>query len=905
MKPTKSLHQNAMITTNDIRTTFLDFFANKQHEILPSSSLVPHNDPTLMFTNAGMNQFKNMFTGAQQPTHQRIATSQKCVRAGGKHNDLDNVGYTARHHTFFEMLGNFSFGDYFKEAAIEYAWELLTKIFGLPTDKLYVTIYHTDDEAFSIWKQVTSFADHKILRVPTKDNFWQMGDSGPCGPCSEIFYDHGPDTAQGEWQLNSDGSDRFGDRFIEIWNLVFMQFDRQNDGSDIPLPKPSIDTGMGLERIAAVLQGKHNNYDIDLFQHIISSSVELTGKQATGEYAASHRVIADHLRSSCFLMADGVLPSNEGRGYVLRRIMRRAMRHAHILGASEPLLYKLVPSLIEQMGQAYPELERAKALITENLRSEEERFQTTLARGLKLLDEETSKLAAGSKLSGEIAFKLYDTYGFPLDLTQDILRNRNISVDISAFNQAMEEQKARARAAWSGSGESKVNTIWLKLLDEHGDTEFIGYDNNQANAKLLAIIVNDKICNRLCAGQEGFLLFNQTVFYAESGGQLGDIGEIFIDDKLAAIVTDTKKPVSGLHAHKVIAKQNIEVGNELLLKIDEKNRSKLRANHSATHLLNAALRQVLGEHITQKGSEVAADKLRFDISHNKALTAEQIRETEHIVNQQIWHNSPVITKIMPRDKAIESGATAIFGEKYADEVRVLAMGYKENNSSNSDNAFSIELCGGTHVKRTGDIGLFKIISESALAAGVRRIEAITQEEAFNYMAKRCDSISQLAQNMKTTAEQLPERIINLQNEKKKLEKEISNLKKKLAVGGKNGTAPSFAKENINGITFAYQALEDIPPKDLRDIANEILQKIKSGVVAIATNFSGKAGIVVAISKDLTTKLNSVELIQAATPKVDGKGGGGRPEMAQGGGPSGSKINNALQAIAKSLQEKLG
>ena len=917
-----------MNSTNHVRQTFLNFFAGKDHLLLPSSSLVPHQDPTLMFSNAGMNQFKHVFTGNEQPKAARATTSQKCVRAGGKHNDLDNVGYTARHHTFFEMLGNFSFGDYFKEDAIAHAWELLTEVFNIPADKLYVTVYHTDDEAFDIWKETTGFPDEKILRIPTKDNFWQMGDTGPCGPCSEIFYDHGADAADGDWALNEDGSDRFGDRYIEIWNLVFMQFDRQADGTDLPLPAPSIDTGMGLERIAAVLQGKHNNYDIDIFKNIISASEKLTNTKAEGEQQASHRVIADHLRASCFLMADGVLPSNEGRGYVLRRIMRRAMRHAHILGAKEPLMHRLVSVLIAEMGEAYPELGRAKALITENLRLEEERFRETLGRGLKLLEEETSKLSKGDKLEGTAAFKLYDTYGFPLDLTQDIMRGKGMSVDIEGFNAAMAEQKSRARAAWKGSGDARTQQIWLELRDKHGATEFLGYDNEISAGQLIAIVKDGTVVEAAKSGDKVQLIFNQTPFYGESGGQQGDYGQALNKDAVIAEISDTLKPADGLHVHHAKLSSDIAVGDELELQVNAARRAKLRANHSATHLLNAALRKVLGDHISQKGSDVAEDKLRFDISHPKSLSADEISQVEALVNEQIWHNSEVTTKLMATDDAVKAGATAMFGEKYGDEVRVVAMGASigavnnigEDSSLSEPSAseaarhrsavgahgaqnksFSTELCGGIHVERTGDIGLLKITSEGALASGVRRIEAVTRDAAFAWLNDRNKMLVDMSAASKTPIAELPQKMQSLADERKRLDKELGDAKRKLALGSGGEGGASFEKVEIGDISFVSQSFNGVNPKDLRSLATEIMQKSKGDVVAVGSNFEGKAAIIVTAAKE--SGVDSAKLVQIATPIVGGQGGGGRPEMAQGGGSDGSKIKEALQAIASELENK--
>ena len=838
-----------------------------------------------MFSNAGMNQFKNVFTGAEAAKAPRAATSQKCVRAGGKHNDLDNVGYTARHHTFFEMLGNFSFGDYFKEAAISHAWELLTKVYGLNPDKMLATVYHTDDEAFNLWKKIAGFPDHKIIRIATKDNFWQMGDTGPCGPCSEIFYDHG----EGIYGGPPGSPEEDGDRFIEIWNLVFMQFDRQPDGTDVPLPKPSIDTGMGLERISAVLQGVHENYDIDLFKNLIRASEELTKTKAEDDKRASHRVIADHLRASCFLMADGVLPSNEGRGYVLRRIMRRAMRHAHMLGAKEPLMHRLVPSLLAEMGAAYPELTRAEALLTENLRLEEERFKVTLERGLGLLEEELINTTA--VLPGTVAFKLYDTFGFPLDLTQDILRGRSMTVDVDGFAAAMEEQKSRARAAWSGSGDAAAKKIWLELRDKLGATEFLGYSQEKASGKVLAILKGDVEVEEIVDGEDIYVALNQTPFYGESGGQVGDTGVFYKNGQNVAEVLDTIKPADGLHVHKVKLLSPLKVGDELELEIDGERRAQIRANHSATHILNAALKKVLGAHISQKGSEVAPERLRFDISHPKAMTAEEMATVEAEVNAVIWQNAPVETRIMPTDKAIEAGATAMFGEKYGDEVRVLSMGAGN---------YSVELCGGTHVERTGDIGLFKITNEAAVAAGVRRIEAVTRDGAFAYLTERNKTLTTLALDLKIPVSEVTDKVTALQNEKKKLEKDLADAKKKLALGGSGGSA-AFEQTTIGNLTFASKALEGIDAKDLRGIANEMLAKIGKGVVALGSNSDGKAAIVIAASKD--AGVDSAELIRLATPVVGGQGGGGKPEFAQGGGPDGSKIAEAIAAIQQAVQQK--
>ncbi len=900
-----------MKTTNDIRTAFLEFFRRNGHEVLPSSPLVPHNDPTLMFANAGMNQFKNIFTGAEKPAHPRAATSQKVVRAGGKHNDLDNVGYTARHHTFFEMLGNFSFGDYFKERAIELAWEFLTKDMGIDPARLSFTVYHTDDEAYAIWKRVTGCDDARILRVPTKDNFWSMGDTGPCGPCSEIFYDH--KTGEGEWALNADGSDRFGERFVEIWNLVFMQFEQKEGGEQVPLPKPSIDTGMGLERIAAVMQGVHDNYAIDLFQALITEIIRVSESIGASKGRANtdpaFKVIADHLRSSCFLIADGVLPSNEGRGYVLRRIMRRAMRYAHQLGCHEPLMYRLVPKLVELMGSAYPELKRAEPVIAENLRAEEERFQQTLGRGLKLLEEESASLKKGGQLNGEAAFKLYDTYGFPLDLTEDILRARGITVDNDGFEAAMARQKAMSSAAWSGSGGEATNTLWFALREQFGATQFLGYEQDEAEAQVLAIVKNGAQAEHAESGEEVSIILNRTPFYGESGGQVGDSGFLFPSpqpspasgkgsisppgEAIIAEVRDTIKPLEDFTVHHALLRAPLKKGAKLAAKIDTQRRARTRANHSATHLLHKALRDVLGPHVTQKGSLVAPDKLRFDFSHGKAMSAEEIANVEARVNRVIWRNTPVCTEVMHPDDAINKGAMALFGEKYGEKVRVLSMGSEEDAAP-----YSVELCGGTHVHATGDIGVFKILSESAVAAGVRRIEAVTRDDAFNYLTAQESMVKLLADNFKVASAELPERIGKLTNDNKRLEKELAEAKKKLALGGSGGAA--VQKEMVGDVAFIGKAFEELNSKELRSVAETFLKDHGPGVAAVATSFEGKASIVVAVSKEITTRISAVPLVQAAVETLGGKGGGGRPEIAQGGGPEADKLEECLIKIKKML-----
>ncbi len=881
-----------MHSLKDVRGTFLSYFEGHGHTILPSSPLVPHNDPTLMFTNAGMVQFKNIFTGAEHaPNPPRATTSQKCVRAGGKHNDLDNVGYTARHHTFFEMLGNFSFGDYFKEEAIYHAWQLLSKDYGLPREKLYFTVYHTDDEAFNLWKKITGCEDERILRIPTKDNFWAMGDTGPCGPCSEIFYDHGEHAAEGAWKLNADHSDQFGDRFIEIWNLVFMQYEQKDTDTRIDLPKPSIDTGMGLERMAAVMQGVHDNYDTDIFKTLIKASVDLTGVKAEGDKRASHRVIADHLRSACFLIADGVLPSNEGRGYVLRRIMRRAMRHAHMLGSKQPLMYRLVPTLMAEMSEAYAELGRARALISETLRSEEERFQDTLGRGLKLLDEEREHLKAGGSLKGDIAFKLYDTYGFPLDLTQDILRSHDIQVDTDGFAACMEEQKTRARAAWKGSGSEATSQIWFGLRETLGATEFLGYSANSASAVVTAIIKGGVEVKTAGAGDKVEILLNQTPCYGESGGQAGDTATLTKDKAILGEVTDTTKPLGDLHVHHVTLSAALNVGDAVEVTIDIERRNRIRANHSATHLLHAVLRKHLGEHITQKGSLVNAERLRFDMSHPKALSPEETVTIEAEVNRLIWENSTVSTRLMKPEDAIKAGAMALFGEKYGDEVRVLAMG---------EGSYSVELCGGTHVRQTGDIGLFKIISETAIAAGVRRIEAVTQAGALAFLNAQDATLKAVAAEMKVGTSEVQERVVTLQNERKSLQKELADAKKQLAMGGSGGSAEATA-ETIGNTLFIGKHFPDMPPKELRGLAENYLKPLgDNGIVVVTSGFEGKGSIVVAVSQELSTTYNAADLVKIGVEALGGQGGGGRPNMAQGGGTNGEAGEDAIAKIKASL-----
>ncbi|MDR7103500.1 alanine--tRNA ligase [Croceicoccus sp. BE223] len=883
-----------MSSTNEIRASFLDYFGKAGHEKVHSAPLVPYNDPTLMFVNAGMVPFKNVFTGLETRDPPRATSSQKCVRAGGKHNDLDNVGYTARHHTFFEMLGNFSFGDYFKEQAIEHAWTLLTKEWGIPADKLTTTVYHTDDEAFALWKKIAGLPDHRIIRIPTSDNFWSMGDTGPCGPCSEIFYDHGEHIPGGP----PGSPDEDGDRFIEIWNLVFMQFEQKGDGSRDPLPKPSIDTGMGLERIAAVMQGVHDNYDIDTFKALIAASESLTGVKAEGASKASHRVIADHLRSTSFLLADGVLPSNEGRGYVLRRIMRRAMRHAHLLGASEPLMHRLVPSLVTEMGQAYPELSRAQALITEVLEREETRFRQTLDKGLRLLDEATDGMESGAELPGETAFRLYDTFGFPYDLTEDALRSRGIGVDRAGFDAAMAQQKAAARAAWKGSGDAASGEIWFDIAEREGATEFTGYTSTEGEGRVVALLVDGAEVETASAGQDVVVLTNQTPFYGESGGQSGDSGTIKAGD-LSIAVSDTSKPLGRLHAHHGrIESGSIAVGESVHLVVDTARRDAIRANHSATHLLHAALRHRLGGHVTQKGSLVAADRLRFDFSHPKALTDEDIRAIEAEVNAQIRGNEAVTTRLMSPKDAIEAGAMALFGEKYGDEVRVLSMGRGDAN------AYSVELCGGTHVNALGDIAVFRIVSESAVSSGVRRIEALTGEAAREWLVGREDALKAIASAMKAAPDEVTGRVIALIDERKRLERELAETKKALALAGASGgSAPAPADQSVGGVAFSGQVLDGMDPKELRGLLDAAKKRLGSGIAAIVAVNDGRAAFAVAVTDDLTERFSAVDLVRKGVEVLGGKGGGGRADMAQGGGPDGGKAADAISAVREVLAQE--
>ena len=878
-----------MTSTNDIRRAFLDYFGANGHEIVPSAPLVPNNDPTLMFVNAGMVPFKNVFTGLESRPYKTATSSQKCVRAGGKHNDLDNVGYTARHHTFFEMLGNFSFGDYFKEGAIELAWNLLTKEFGLPVDKLCVTIYNDDDEALELWKKIAGISESKIIRLGDKSNFWMMGPTGPCGPNSEIFYDHGDKIFGGP----PGSPDEDGDRFVEIWNLVFMQFEQVDEATRSSLPRPQIDTGMGLERIAAVLQGVHDNYDIDVFKALIGQSVSLTGRPAEGEARASHRVIADHLRSSSFLIADGVLPANEGRGYVLRRIMRRAMRHAHLLGSEQPLMHRLVGGLTAEMGAAFPELIRAQPLIEETLLREETRFRQTLDKGLRLLDEAVSGLSDGATLSGETAFKLYDTYGFPYDLTEDALRAQGLGVDREGFDAAMAAQKAAARAAWKGSGEKASEEIWFDIAENEGATEFTGYLSEAGEGRVVALVKNGARVDQASAGEDVTIVTNQTPFYGESGGQAGDTGRATKADGFAATVSDTSKPLGRLHAHRAtITSGQIAVGDIIHLEVDPGRRARVRANHSATHLLHAALRKTLGPHVTQKGSLVAEDRLRFDFSHPEPLTPVQVSQIERDVNEQIRGNAEVSTRLMSPDDAIAAGAMALFGEKYGDEVRVLSMGRADEGT------YSVELCGGTHVNALGDIALFKIVSESAVASGVRRIEALTGEAARLWLSQRDEQLRAIAANLRTTPDEATARVAALVDQSRKLERELAEAKKALALAGAAGSGASAeaAPQIVNGYKLLAQQFDGLDPKGLRGLVDDAKGRLASGIAVVIAVNEGRASIAVGVTDDLTATFSSVDLVRAGVAALGGQGGGGRPDMAQGGGPNGNAAAAAIEAV---------
>jgi len=889
-----------MASSNDIRAAFLDYFARNDHAVVESSPLVPRNDPTLLFTNAGMVQFKNVFTGLEARPYKRAVTAQKCVRAGGKHNDLDNVGYTARHHTFFEMLGNFSFGDYFKERAIELAWNLVTKEYGLPRERLLVTVFHEDDEAAGHWSRIAGLPEERIIRIPTSDNFWAMGDTGPCGPCSEIFYDHGPSVAGGP----PGSADADGDRFIEIWNLVFMQFEQIAPGNRVVLPRPSIDTGMGLERLAAILQGQHDNYDTDCLRALILASAEASGTDPDGPHRVSHRVVADHLRAASFLIADGVLPGNEGRGYVLRRIMRRAMRHVHMMGAREPLMWRLVPALNRQMGQAYPELVRAEALITETLRLEETRFRAMLERGLGLLAEETARLGGGQALPGAVAFRLYDTYGFPLDLTQDALRAQGRGVDVEGFNAAMAEQRARARAAWSGSGEAATEAVWFDIKEKAGATEFLGYTAETAEAELRALVVDGRPVESVHVGQQVAVVLNQTPFYGESGGQMGDAGIIRAGAEATIAIHDTQKKLGDLYVHLGrVSHGEIRVGAPVLAEVAHERRTSLRTHHSATHLLHEALRRRLGAHVAQKGSLVAPERLRFDISHPKPVEAGELAWVETEVNARIRQNSPVVTRLMSPEEAVKKGAMALFGEKYGEEVRVVSMGADEA-AGERGGAYSVELCGGTHVRATGDIGLFKIVAESAVSAGVRRIEAVTGAAALAHVEAQERHLSQVAAALRVAPAEAAERVATLVEDRRRLERELAELRRKLATGAAQGAAPGTAApafEEVAGVRIAARRVDGVPAKELKDLADEIKKQIGSGVVAlVSVAEDGKASLVVGVTADLAQRLDAVKLVRAGAAAIGGKGGGGRPEMAQAGGPDGGAADAALAAVRAAL-----
>ena len=880
-----------MTSSNDIRATFLDYFRRNGHEVVDSSPLVPRNDPTLMFANSGMVQFKNVFTGQERRPFVRATTAQKCVRAGGKHNDLDNVGYTARHHTFFEMLGNFSFGDYFKEQAIAHAWDVLTKDFALPKDKLLVTVYSEDEEAPVYWKKVAGLPDSRIIRIPTSDNFWRMGDTGPCGPCSEIFFDHGDKVAGGP----PGSPDQDGDRFIEIWNLVFMQYEEGPPGTRTSLPRPSIDTGMGLERFAAILQGKHDNYDTDTMRALILASAEATGQDPDGAFRASHRVVADHLRAGTFLIADGVLPSNEGRGYVLRRILRRAMRHAHMMGAREPLLHRLVPVLTRQMGAAYPEILRAEALVIETLRLEETRFRNLLDRGLGLLAEETGRLGDKGVLPGDVAFKLYDTYGFPLDLTQDALRGEGKTVDVAGFEAAMAEQKKRARAAWAGSGEAATETLWFDLKEKVGASEFLGYSTETAEGAILAIVRDGQVVDSAPVGAEVAVVLNQTPFYAESGGQVGDAGVISAGDACRITVRDTQKKLGDLFVHLgVVAHGEAKVGLAVQAEVDHTRRGAIRAHHSATHLLHEALRRRLGTHVAQKGSLNAPDRLRFDVSHNAPMSDEDLAWAEAEVNARVRENAEVVTRLMTPEQAVAAGAMALFGEKYGEEVRVVGMGH-DPAAADKHGVYSLELCGGTHVRRTGDIGLFRILGEAAVSAGVRRVEAVTGEAALRVIEERDRQLNEAAATLKVRPSELAERIATLVAERRKLERDVAELRKKLATGG-----AAAEVETIAGLRVALRDVGEMPARDLKGLAEAILKGGTADVVALVSTEAGKASIVAGLGEAAKGKADAVALVRAASAAVGGKGGGGKPDMAQAGGPDGDKAAEALAAVREVL-----
>ena len=881
-----------MPTLNEIRSTFLNFFERNDHAVVESSPLVPRNDPTLMFVNSGMVQFKNLFTGVEKRDYVRATTSQKCVRAGGKHNDLDNVGYTARHHTFFEMLGNFSFGDYFKQDAIPYAWDLLTKDFGIDKSKLIVTVYHTDDEAADIWKKHAGLSDDRIIRIATDDNFWSMGATGPCGPCTEIFYDHGPEI----WGGPPGSAEEDGDRFIEIWNLVFMQNERFADGTQVDLEMQSIDTGMGLERIGALLQGKHDNYDTDLMRSLIEASAHVTSHDPDGPGNVHHRVIADHLRSTSFLIADGVMPSNEGRGYVLRRIMRRAMRHAHLLGAKDPVMHRLVPALVAQMGQAYPELGRAQTLIEETLRQEEKRFRQTLDRGLRLLEDELGALPDGAALPGQTAFRLYDTYGFPLDLTQDALREKAREVDVAGFDAAMAEQKAKARAAWAGSGETADASLWFDIAEAHGVTDFLGYDTEEAEGQIVALVRAGALVQEAAAGEEVQIVLNQTPFYAEAGGQVGDTGHLSTDAARVRI-TDTRK-VADVFIHVgEVTDGTLSSGAAARLEVDHARRSAIRANHSATHLLHEALRATLGDHVAQRGSLNAEDRLRFDFSHTGALSLDELGRVEQDVNAYIRQNAPVETRIMTPDDARDLGAQALFGEKYGDEVRVVSMGRKDGSGKGADGTtYSIELCGGTHVARTGDIGVFVALGDSASSAGVRRVEALTGEAAFRYLSEQDRRLTETALALRARPEEVAQRVCGLLDERKALGNEVAQLRRELAMAGGAAQGGGPEAKDVGGVAFFAQVLSGVSGRDLPSLIDEHKTRLGSGAVLLIADTGGKVAVAAGVTEDLTGRVSAVDMVRAAVTPLGGKGGGGRPDLARGGGADISGADAAIAAV---------
>ena len=885
-----------MPTLNDIRSTFLNYFDKQGHRVLPSSPLVPRNDPTLMFANSGMVQFKNLFTGIETRDYTRATTAQKCVRAGGKHNDLDNVGYTARHHTFFEMMGNFSFGDYFKEEAIFFAWEMITKELCIPKEKLVVTVYHDDDEAVALWKKIGGFTDDKIIRIATDDNFWMMGPTGPCGPSSEIFYDHGDHI----WGGPPGSPDEDGDRFVEIWNLVFMQYEQFEDGTRKPLAAQSIDTGMGIERVAALLQGTNDNYATDLVRNLIEASAHATSTNPDGPDKTHHRVIADHLRSTSFLIADGVLPSKDGRGYVLRRIMRRAMRHAHLIGASDPLMHRLVPALVQQMGAAYPELVQAQSMIEETLYQEETRFRTTLDRGLKLLEDEVLDLSAGGALPGATAFKLYDTFGFPLDLTQDALREKGMSVDTDGFDTAMAAQKAKARAAWAGSGEMADDTIWFDVLDTHGATDFLGYDTEHAEGQIVSVVCEGAQVQIADYGTSVQVVLNQTPFYAESGGQIGDHGQI-VTETGTIIITDTRKSADlFIHIGKV-STGSIANGQAAELKVNETRRSSICANHSATHLLHEALRRTLGDHVAQRGSLNADDRLRFDFSHGLAVTAAQLQQVQTEVNSFIRQNSSVETRIMTPDDARALGAQALFGEKYGDEVRVVSMGRLPGSGKGAGkNTYSLELCGGTHVRQTGDIGGFVLLSDGASSAGVRRIEALTGAGADNHIQSQFKSIADAANTLKVKPSEVALRAQQLLDERRVLQNEVANLRRELAMSGGADTA-AVEPVIVGGKALLTQVLQGVTGRDLPALVDAHKAKIGSGAVLLIADADGKAAVAAGVTDDLTANLSAVDIVKIAVAELGGKGGGGRADMAQGGAKSVELAEAAIAAV-KTLME---